>query len=95
MTTFLISFLLLFPTASNAYIPKLATIMSHIAGNNGATNGLIIQRSVFFKDDNLACNETWYIANADAIKVVVSGKNLNQSDWSFEILYKNIHIFIF
>jgi hypothetical protein len=89
MSHFLLSFVLLFPTASNAYIPKLGTILSRIAGNNGATNGLIIQRSVFFKDDNLACNETWYVANADALKVVVTGKNADQSDWTFEILYKN------
>lgn len=85
----LLTILVLFPLAAQAYIPKLSTIMGRIAGNNGATNSLIIQRSVFFKDDNVACNETWYISNADAMKVVVSGKNADQSDWSFEILYKN------
>lgn len=89
MKTFLISFFLLFPLFSEAYIPKLSTILGRIATNNGANNGLVIQRSVFFKDDNVACNETWYISNADAMKVVVSGKNADNSDWSFELLYKN------
>lgn len=89
MKQIIICFLLLFPLASQAYIPKLSTILGRIASNNGATNGLVIHRSVFFKDDNVACNETWYIANADAMKVVVSGKNADQSDWSFEVLYKN------
>lgn len=81
--------LLLLPNLSHAYIPKLSTILGRIATNNGATNGLVIKRSVFFKDDNIACNETWYVANADAMKVVVSGKNADQTDWSFEIIYKN------
>ncbi|MCB9072461.1 MAG: hypothetical protein H6623_02475 [Bdellovibrionaceae bacterium] len=74
---------------ADAYIPKLSTVLSHIAGNNGGRNGLVIHRSVFFKEDNLASQETWYIDNADAMKVVVTGKNADQSDWSFEIFYKN------
>lgn len=80
---------LAFPLCANAYIPKLSTILARISSNNGATSGLVLQRSVFFKDDNVACNETWYIANADSMKVVVIGKNADQSDWSFEIVYKN------
>lgn len=81
--------LLFFPLFSEAYIPKLSTILGRMATNNGATNGLVIKRSVFFKDDNTACHETWYIANADAMKVVVSGKNADQTDWSFEVIYKS------
>lgn len=89
MKTILILMFLAFSFSANAYIPKLGTILGRIANNNGATNALLLQRSVFFKDDNLACNETWYISNADAMKVVVTGKNADQTDWSFEILYKN------
>jgi hypothetical protein len=86
-----IVFILLFSFSffSNAYIPKLSTILARVAGNNGGQNGLIIHRSVFFKDDNLASTETWYISHADAMKVVVTGKNTDQTNWSFELLYKN------
>ncbi|MCC6138217.1 MAG: hypothetical protein IT287_06270 [Bdellovibrionaceae bacterium] len=89
MKIVLLFIFLAFPFSADAYIPKLSTILGRISSNNGATNGLVIQRSVFFKDDNVACSETWYIANADAMKVVVSGKNTDQTDWSFEIIYKN------
>lgn len=89
MKYFLLILLLGTPCFSHAYIPKLSTVLGRIAANNGATNPLVIEKSVFFKDDNLACNETWYIENADSMKLVVSGKNADQSDWSFEIIYKN------
>lgn len=80
---------LIVPYLSHAYIPKLNTILTRITSNNGASNSLTLKRTVFFKEDNLRCNETWYINNADSMKVLVSGKNLDQSDWSFEIVYKN------
>ncbi len=89
MKKWILTALILFPLFSEAYIPKLSTILGRMATNNGATNGLLLKRSVFFKDDNVACHETWYVVNADAMKVVVSGKNADQTDWSFEIIYKS------
>lgn len=57
---------LIVPYLSHAYIPKLNTILTRITSNNGASNSLTLKRTVFFKEDNLRCNETWYINNADS-----------------------------
>lgn len=76
------------PVAS-AHIPKMQTILSKVAANNGGPNGLIIKRTVTLKEDNSTASEVWTIANADLMKVDASGSNPDGSKWSFEILYKD------
>lgn len=79
----------LLPFYSQAYIPKVNTILGRIVSNNGGTTPLIIEKSITFKDENLNFKETWYIENADSMKLHVSGKNEDQTDWAFEVIYKN------
>lgn len=83
----LVVFLLLL-NPSWAYIPRLATILDKATDKNGGRQGLIIERNVEIKDESLSCKETWYIAHADLMKVVVSGKD-DGKPWKFEILYKD------
>lgn len=89
MRSILIFAILALFTPARAHIPKLNTILSKVAGNTGGSKGLIIKRTLTLKDDNITANETWYIANADLMKVEVSGTNADDSKWSFEILYKD------
>ena len=89
MRTLALILFLILPLTSLAYIPKLSTVLTRISANNGATHPLVLEKSVVFKDDNLECSETWYVENADSMKLVVSGKNEDATEWSFELLYKN------
>lgn len=89
MKSILIFTALAFCSPTWAHIPKLNTILSKVAGTTGGAKGLIIKRTLNLKDDNLTAEETWYIANADLMKVDVSGNNSDGSKWSFEILYKD------
>lgn len=82
-------FTLLLALPAMAYIPKLSTVLSKVAGNNGNTKGLILKRTVTLKEENLTWNETWYISHADSMKVDVDGTGADGGKWSFEILYKN------
>lgn len=83
-----ISFFCLFICAPTfAYIPRLPTILAKTVAKNGGKKALIIQRTVNLKDENLNSKETWYIAHADLMKVVVEGTD-DGKDWKFEILYK-------
>jgi hypothetical protein len=84
---FLMSFFL--GSSAWAHIPKMNTILTKVAANSGGTNGLIIKRTVTLKEDNVTAEELWHIANADLMKVDVSGTNSDGSKYSFDILYKD------
>lgn len=89
MKLFLFISAILLSTPTWAHIPKLNTILTKVAANNGGTNALIIKRTVTLKDENVTSEETWYVANADLMKVNVTGSNSDGSKWAFEILYKD------
>lgn len=89
MKKYLFFSLLITTMAAWAYTPKLVTILTKIAINNGTTQALVIKRNVTLKDEGITWQEIWTIAHADLIKLDVKGLNADKTSWDVEILYKD------
>jgi hypothetical protein len=81
-------FVFILTQSSWAYVPKLSTILSKMASNNGGNKAFLIKRTVTLKEENVIANETWYVSHADLMKLVVEGTDADGTSWVFEILYK-------
>ena len=76
-----------FNVESQAYIPRIKTIVKKMAKNNGRKI-YKIQREVSFQDQEnlLKAKETWFVKNGDTMKLVVESVD-SLNPWSFIIVY--------
>lgn len=81
-------FIFFFVATTNAFVPKLSTVLGKMASTTGGNKAFILKRTVTLKEENAVAHETWTVAHADLMKLDAEGTNLDGSPWKFEILYK-------